>query len=182
MSYRQDPPPGNESLDALMASLADGDRSAFAAVFRVLWPPTLRLCRSMVKNEADANDAAQESLVKVLARASDYDPRRPALPWAMAIAAWECRTILRKRVRRREMPVESMVEPSSNESEDEFVLRHLTQIALDAMGQLSLTDKETLVATFWGESASVEGATLRKRRERALHRLREAFKRIYGID
>jgi RNA polymerase sigma-70 factor (ECF subfamily) len=54
--------------------------------------------------------------------------------------------------------------------------------AMNAMGTLSDTDREALVSTFWEEAASVRGAMLRKRRERALGRLREAFKRLYGLD
>src|SRR5258706_11232819 len=151
-----------------MARLADGDRSAFTSVFRWLWPPTLRLCLSMLKNEADAKDAAQQSMEKILSRASDYDASRPALPWALAISAWECRTILRKRGRRRETPEDRAEEPMTQGAEDDLVRRNLTRAVLDAMGQLSQADKETLIATFWEESASASGATLRKRRERAL--------------
>jgi len=168
-------------LNALMARLGDGDRSAFGAVFRLLWPPTLRLCLSMLKNDADANDAAQQGMEKVFSRASDYDPSRPALPWALAISAWECRTILRRRSRRRETPEEFADEPMTGAAEDELLRRNLTRAAVEAMGQLSDADKETLIATFWDETAGASGATFRKRRERALQRLRDAFKRMYGI-
>src|SRR6187549_2229779 len=94
-------PPSSPSLDAALARVADGDRSAFAEVFAALHGPIERLCRSMLKSDADAADASQEALCKILERASDYDRSRAALPWALAIAAWECRTILRKRMRRR---------------------------------------------------------------------------------
>jgi len=50
------------------------------------------------------------------------------------------------------------------------------------MGELSDSDRETLVATFWDEAASVQGPTLRQRRERALTRLRASFRKIYGLD
>jgi RNA polymerase sigma-70 factor (ECF subfamily) len=169
------------NLDALMARLADGDRSAFTPVFRRLWAPTFRMCMSMLKNEADAKDAAQQSMEKILARASSYDASRPAMPWALAIAAWECRTIRQVRRRRRETPDELVKEPMTSGAEDEMARRDLTHAALEAMGQLSEADKETLFATFWEESASTSGATFRKRRERAVHRLRDAFRRIYGI-
>ena len=172
-------------LDALMARLADGDRSAFTPVFRALWAPTHRFCRSMLRNEADASDAAQESMEKILTRASDYDPKRPALPWALAIAAWECRTIRRKRQRRREVPDElhahEVIESGAGGEED-AAQRELVRAALEAMGELSVTDREVLIATFWEEAASVRGATLRKRRERALARLRQSMRRLYGFD
>jgi RNA polymerase sigma-70 factor, ECF subfamily len=167
------------NLDSLMARLADGDRSAFTPVFRLLWPPTLRMCTSMLKNDADAKDAAQQSMEKILARASSYDPTRSAMPWALAIAAWECRTLRQARRRRRETPEELVKEPMSAGAEEEMAQHDLGQAALYALGQLSDVDKETLIATFWEESAT--GPAFRKRRERAVHRLRDAFRRIYGI-
>jgi RNA polymerase sigma-70 factor (ECF subfamily) len=55
------------------------------------------------------------------------------------------------------------------------------QAALTAVGELSPTDRETVIATFWDESAAVSGATFRKRRERALQRLRDSWRRLYGL-
>lgn len=168
-------------LDALLAQLADGDRAAFTPVFHILWPPVLRLCRSLLKNDADAADAAQQALQKVLTRSADYDRTRPALPWALAIAAWECRTFARQRMRRREIPVERAPELGTG-SEEELAQRELMQAAVEALGELSAPDREALMATFWEEASNVSGATLRKRRERALKRLRDTFKRLYGLD
>jgi RNA polymerase sigma-70 factor (ECF subfamily) len=171
----------NERLNQLVAQLADGNRSGFTAVFRTLWPPVLRLCSNMLKNEADAADAAQQALQKVLERASEYDPQRPALAWALGIAAWECRTLLRKRSRRKELPGDLVPETPLHDEVAEMDQRLLLQSAVVAMGELSEADRETLVATFWDEGVEVSGATLRKRRERALKRLRDAFRRLYGL-
>jgi len=168
-------------LDSLLVQLADGDRAAFTEVFRILWPPVLRLCTSMLKHDADAADAAQQALEKVLTRCGDYDRQRPALPWALAIAAWECRTIARKRARRREI-AEDAAPVLGVGSEQELAQQELMHAAVDALGELSAQDREALVATFWEEATSVTGATLRKRRERALKRLRDTFKRLYGLD
>lgn len=171
----------DDNLDELTAKLAEGDRRVFTAVFRALWTPTLKLCSGMLKNEADAADAAQQALQKVLERASDYDPQRPALPWALAIAAWECRTILRKRSRRKEVSDDGAPDLPSGDVPAEMEQRLLVQHALVALGELSESDRETLVATFWDQASDVTGATARKRRERAMKRLRDAFRRLYGI-
>jgi RNA polymerase sigma-70 factor, ECF subfamily len=61
------------------------------------------------------------------------------------------------------------------------VRRELVQAAVGALGELSPEDREALIATYWEEAASVSGAALRKRRERALKRLRDTFKRLYGL-
>jgi RNA polymerase sigma-70 factor (ECF subfamily) len=167
-------------LDVLMARLADGDRSAFTPVFEGLWGPTLRLCTSILKSDADAADAAQQAMTKILERASEYDPVRPALPWALGIAGWECRTALRKRTRRRESPEASLPQRAVPGFEDELLEADLAKAAMDALGQLSDADRSTLEASFW-ETAPATGPTMRKRRERALVRLREAMRRLYGL-
>lgn len=174
----------DDDVDALMARLCDGDRSAFSLVFKRLWAPTHRLCMGLLKNEADASDAAQQAMEKILERASDYDPKRPAMPWALAIASWECRTILRKRSRRRETSevTEASTDAGVHDPETDLVQRELTEAAVAAMGQLSDNDRQALLATFWEEAASVDGAALRKRRERALTRLRNSWRRLYGLD
>jgi RNA polymerase sigma-70 factor (ECF subfamily) len=177
----------SDPLDALMARLADGDRSVFAQVFALLWPPTERLCRSLLQDPADAADAAQEAMQKILERAPiDYDPERPARPWALALAAWECRTLRRKRQRRREAPEAASPEPRTEHPEQQFVQRDLSRAALEALGELSDSDRDTLLETFWERAAehapSELPATVRKRRQRALGRLRDTFRRLYGLD
>lgn len=165
-----------------MQRLGAGDRSAFTPAFRLLWPSILRLCRGLLKNAADAEDAAQEAMQKILSRASEYDPRRPALPWSLAIASWECRTLSRRRQRRREQPESEAEAQTETEAEEEHIRRDLVRAAVDAMGTLSPVDRETLLSTFSEEASQVSGATFRKRRERALARLRQAFRSLYGLD
>lgn len=172
----------DQELNLLMARLASGERAAFNRVFELLWGPVLRFCEGVLKNHADAADAAQEAMYKILERASDYDKTRPAMPWALAIAGWECRTVLRKHVRRKEdghVVVEAI---ASDNPREQLIERSLTDAATTALGTLSDVDQEVLIATFWDEAASVSGATLRKRRERATDRLKKAFRRLYGLD
>src|SRR5690349_23314701 len=91
-----------EELDVLMAQLARGERAVFTRVFELLWERVYAVCLKLLENEADAADAAQEAMQKILERSSEYDARRPAMPWALAIAGLECRTLRRKRTRRKE--------------------------------------------------------------------------------
>ena len=169
-------------LDVLMGRLARGERTAIEPIFRALWPAVRDFCVSFLKNQAEGEDAAQQAMAKILARASDYDPSRPALPWALAIAAWESRTERQRRNRRREesgVPDHSAVSPER--PEEELVERDLVRAAASAMGELSSSDQEVLISTFL-EEAGGGGATFRKRRERAVKRLRQAFWRIYRVD
>src|SRR5688572_1256280 len=137
--------PGSPNpLDALMARLKQGDRSAFTGVFEQTHGPISRLCRSMLHSDADAADATQEAMCKILERVSDYDPARPALPWALAIAAWECRTLARKRTRRRETD-DPVAERGGDHPEEQLVQQDLVAAAVAALGELSEADRETLI-------------------------------------
>ncbi len=170
----------DDDLDHLMARLADGDRRVFTVVFQKLWPRVRALCASILNNSDDAEDAAQQAMEKFLTRASDYDRTRPALPWALSIAAWECRTLARWRQRRREV-TEQGDERIADATEDAFVQRDLGRAALEALGTLSQNDRDALIASYIHEAGDSTAAG-RKRRQRALERLRGAFRRLYGTE
>lgn len=173
---------GEESLelDRLIARLAEGDRSAFAPAFETLWPRVRALCLSLLKHPEDADDAAQQAMEKILTRASDYDRSRPAVPWALAIAAWECRTILRRAQRRGEVGTDELANVAGGPvAEEEFIRRELTAAAMDVLQGLSDADRATLVGAYWEAARDAASPALRKRRQRALDRLRAAFRRLY---
>ena len=167
-------------LDANLARLAEGDRSAFDPVFTALWPAVLGLSVRLV-GSADAEDVAARALGKVFERADEYDRTRPALAWVFGIAAWECRATLTRRRRRREEELGPCAELASEapSPEDQAALAQLIEAAEAVLGELSPADQATLRATF-AESPDATGATFRKRRSRALERLRMAWRRIHG--
>lgn len=169
-------------LDFQLARLADGDREAFPHVFKLLHEPILQVCMNILKNDADARDATQEALEKIFERASDYDRRRPAFPWACAIAMWECRTILRRRQRRREVSAPHASSEAAHGGEADIMERELATAAVTALEGLSERDRELLIASFTGTESQVNDAKQRKRRQRAIERLRLSFRRLYGLD
>jgi len=165
-------------LRRLMERLADGDRTAFGPAFRLLWP---RLRAFAVRYAgADGEDAAQSALLKVFSRASEYDRERDAFAWALGIAAWECRTLRRKRERRREDDVPPPDRPDPGQGPEEAVIaRDLSAAAEAVLGTLRPNDVETITAAAAG-SGKLRGATFRKRLSRALGRLRIAWRARHG--
>lgn len=159
-----------------MARLADGDRSAFTEVFARLWPELRRFAGACLRDDAEADDVAQRSLISIMARAHEYDPQRDALGWAIGIAGWECRTSRRRLGRRQEQP---LIEPTAAEPspEDLAIARDLERAVLEVVGSLPAAD---CAALGLAAGEAVAPPTARKRRQRALVRVREAWSRIHG--
>src|SRR5262249_1951892 len=79
-----------------MVRLAEGDRGAFDAVFAGLWPELLAFVRSAMPGHPDAEDLAQQTLLKIFFRISELDTTRDGVAWAFGIAIFEVRTLRRK--------------------------------------------------------------------------------------
>jgi len=169
--------PPHSILQGDMQRLADGDRAAFRPVFDSLWP-LLRSYAARHLPPGEAEDAAQEALVKIFHRASEFDPARSAMAWALGIATWEIRTILRRRRRRREetLPQWNAAPDPSPGPEESAMLHDLESMMRDALGALRPEDAETLRLYALGERAAVTPATFRKRVQRALERLRAVWR------
>jgi RNA polymerase sigma factor (sigma-70 family) len=172
-------------IDRQMALLADGDRSAIEPLFRALWPIIRASCKRALGDDADADDAAQQAMEKIFNEASRYDRSRRALPWAFAIASWECRTVRQRRRRARTVTLETADDVTSQgmTPEDAAIVTESVDAAEALLGTLSTVDRQVLRQTFADEvreRASTSGPTFRKRRERALHRLRDAWRKVYG--
>lgn len=172
-------------LDRQMERLADGDRAVIEPLFRVLWPVVQACCRRSLGAGVDADDAAQQAMERIFKEASLYDRTRRALPWAAAIASWECRTMRRRRQRDRTVGIESVSEPASEARtpEDAAIVGELLAAAEETFGTLSDVDRAAIEQTFveeLSERDSLSGPTLRKRRQRALYRLRQAWRKVYG--
>ncbi len=173
-----------EDLRRHLVALADGDREAFHPVFVRLWP----LLRSFVGRHLppqDAEDAAQQALVNLFSRASEFERERDAVSWALGIAAYEIRTLRRKRQRRREEVDEDGIEarPDGAPTPEEAVLAgELAAVLEGTLSALRPGDAATLVAFAHGERPDVAPATFRKRVERALARLRAVWREKHELE
>ena len=169
-------------LQEALARLADGDRSAFHPVFALGWPMVRSFTRALLRGAPDADDAAQEALLRVFEHAPVFDAARPAVPWILAIAFNECRTLRRRRFRRREDALEAAGGLAGVAAiEHELVQADLARAAREVLAGLPEADVETLMAAIDGDRPQgVPAATFRKRLERARARLRRAWKERHG--
>ncbi len=167
--------PSERELDALMGRLADGDRTAFDPLFAALHPRALALARLRLA-AGDADDAAQQTLVRVFARASEFTPGRPALPWFYAVAANEVHAVARRcaRGRSRDAGVDAADHLASNDDPETDLLRG--EIRASVRAAISALDDASAQAirSLLGEEPhpDIEPPAFRKRVSRAYARLR----------
>ncbi|HEX5657826.1 MAG TPA: RNA polymerase sigma factor [Polyangiales bacterium] len=159
-------------LDALMARLAEGDRSAFDPLFRALHPRALRLAQGRV-DAASASDVAQSALIKVFARASEFTPGRPVLPWFYAVLSNELRTHLRRQ--KRTVVTEPAALSQLRDARDleaELLERELARALELAVTELDHDSAQAIHAMLGGERPQIDPVAFRKRVSRAYARLR----------
>jgi RNA polymerase sigma-70 factor (ECF subfamily) len=101
-----------------MRAAQDGDKVAYVGLLRELLPLVQRIVRGKLPflQPADRDDVVQEVLVSLHTARATYDPRRPFVPWLMAIA--HHRMVDRMRRNAKLSAHEVLV--------DEFVERHVT--------------------------------------------------------
>lgn len=166
-----------------MTRLAEGEHSAFDEVFEILWPVLKNYCQRILKNTAQAEDAAQRALLKIFERASDYDAKQAALAWALSFAFWECRTESTKEKRKRLEEKDVSEVQGTEDSPEELLARQEWQFfAEQLITSLTPEEKAVLLPPAEEELArllpGVQPASLRKRRQRLVARLRSAWRMI----
>ena len=70
---------------SLVARAVDGDKAALEEVIRLLQDPLYRLALRMVWRPADAEDATQEILIRVVTRLASWRGEAKLLTWAYRI-------------------------------------------------------------------------------------------------
>jgi RNA polymerase sigma-70 factor, ECF subfamily len=158
-----------------MVRLAEGDRDAFDVVFDRLWPRVRRFVDRGLPGHADADDVAQQTLVKLFARISEFDTSRDGVAWAFGIAGYEIRTARQQAARRREVETDRVADAQAKGAspEDAVIEADLRQALRDVLGDLSEQDRTALADD---TPPTIAPATWRKRRQRALERLRHLWR------
>ena len=75
-----------DALGALAARAVDGDGKALAELCRRLEAPVYRLCLRMLGDVRDAEDAAQDVLVKVVTHLARFQGRSALMTWVHTVA------------------------------------------------------------------------------------------------
>src|SRR5688500_12791387 len=115
-----------DDLRPLIRRCVRGDQAAMLALVERFRGQVFGLCYRMLGQRQDAEDAAQETFVRVLKNLHRWDPTRDFEPWLLAIAGNRCRTALSTR-KRRPVGSDAMIEQVPDDAPDLAAARHLAE-------------------------------------------------------
>ena len=162
-----------------------GNDEAFTFLVEAYQTPVYNLCYRMLGEPEAAEDAAQETFLKVYQNLARYDRERSFPTWLLSIAAHHCIDRLRRRrfvsisidedeEGQTELPDRSAPDPENETAkrQERDRLHHLLQ-------SLDPTDRAAIVMRYWQDCSEVEIAQALKLTIPAvksrLHRARKAL-------
>ena len=88
---------GVEEERAWVLAAVQGDNDAFARIVEAYQRPVYNLAYRMLGSQDDAEDATQETFVRVFTKLRTYDTRRKFSSWVLSVASHYCVDRLRRR-------------------------------------------------------------------------------------
>lgn len=118
--------PDDARWASLMAAAQGGDQDRYAQLLREITPLMRRIARQgwPMGNPADIEDVVQDTLLTIHTVRHTYDPKRPFLPWLLALLRRRLVDGVRRRSRtnKREVVIDALdvtfaAEPTNSEQE-----------------------------------------------------------------
>lgn len=177
------PPP--EGPEVLARALGAGDEAQLGRWYALEFPVVRRLCLGFLADGAEADDAAQEALLRLRRGLASFDPARAYPAWRNSVVANLCRDRLRQaeRRRRREQgharPEAQPAAGAQRLEQQEFeadLCRALALLSPREREVFVLIDLEELEAAAAAEQLGIETSSLRAYLSLARAKLRERLR------
>ena len=181
---------GHLSDEALLALASRGDDSALGELYdrygRVAYGLALRILR----DRALAEDAVQEAFLAVWRSSGSFlaEQGKPST-WILTLVHRRAVDIVRREERRRGEPLDEVVQPAGEATDEEAWLRAQRQVVQEALRKLPPDQREAIELAYYGGFTQSELAerlgqplgTIKSRMFTGLRRLRELLAEA-GLD
>jgi RNA polymerase sigma factor (sigma-70 family) len=186
------------TLEDLARRAVAGDRSAVEQLVRSIQPDVFTLALRMLWNRDDAQDAAQEILIRVVTRLSGFDFRSRLRTWVYRVAVNYLLDVKKSAVERMNLGFASLAEDLQDGLSDEGPAAHEESVMVEevkigcTLAMLQCLDRTHRLAYILGEvldlsgpeaavALGIDAATLRKRLERARSAVFEFARSYCGL-
>lgn len=176
-------PPSEEQV--WLRRACAGDHQAFAHLVRAYQGPVYNLCYRALGNAEEAEDAAQETFLRVYINLHRYDHNRRFLNWILSIASNYCIDRLRKRhhawTSLDDVPISEGLSNPQETAEHRVERREQAEIVQRLLDRLPPDYRIPLILLYWydfsyetiAETLQLSVPAVKSRLHRARHRLAE---------
>ncbi len=162
------------SDEKLVADSRNADKSAYALLVKKYYKQIFIVCLGVVGNIEDAEDAAQEVILKGFMEISKLRNSSHFGPWITRIARNLCINIVRRKQRSREIAEEKAKQPDKRTEQNDNL-----QLAIE---KLSMEIRLPLVMYYFdGQSVQKVAESLDISTSAVYSKLREAIKELHRI-
>jgi RNA polymerase sigma-70 factor (ECF subfamily) len=161
-----------------------GDQAAYARLVEAYQAPVYNLAYRMLGSRMDAEDAAQETFIRVYTRLDTYDPARKFSSWLLSIASHYCIDVLRKRRMHYQSlddlpPMLELSMPATTQPEQVVVRRQDESAVQELLNVLPPDYRMPVILRYWydmsyreiAETMGVSLGTIKTRLHRARAKL-----------
>ncbi len=143
-----------------VAQALRGNQRAFMHLVDAYKTPVYNLCYRMLGNAAEAEDAAQETFVRVYTHLKAYDPQQKLTSWILSVASHYCIDRLRRR-RIRWLSLDELVQtrPLAGDAvraEETVMERESCAEVRDMLQTLPADYRLVIVLRYWQDLSYVE--------------------------
>ena len=143
----------------LIQAAKSGDREAFGCLYKLFFERVYRYILSLLKEHSDAEDVTAEVFIKVMRSLPKYSERGQFTTWLFRIARNETFNYIKKRYRRREMPLLENI-TIQDDPEVEIEKRELLEKTFQAMHYLTDLQREVITLRFGADLSIKETAEI----------------------
>ena len=171
----------NDQESVWLERACRGDQQAFARLVEAYQGPVYNLAYRMLGSAAEAEDAAQETFVRIYTKLHTYQADRKLSSWILSIASHYCIDRLRRRGRSSWLSIDedslAAVLPSAESGPEEHIVRNEVRDEVQRLvSQLPPAYRVPLILRYWQdmsyqEIAEVMGLSVQAVKSR-LHRAR----------
>lgn len=172
-----------------------GDQAAFARLVESYQKPVYNLAYRMLGNSVEADDAAQETFIRMYTRLHTYDPERKFSSWLLAIASHYCIDVLRRRrVNWASLddlpPMVELAMPEAKQPEQALLREQSADMVQRLLDTLGPAYRVPVVLRYWydmsyqeiADTLGITESTVKTRLHRARNRLAsEAMRSDHGF-
>jgi len=163
----------NENLDeSVVRACQKGDKSAYAVLVKKHYRHVFALSLGVLGNVHDAEDVAQEAMLKGFLKIKKLTRAEQFEPWILRIAKNLCFDFLRRQKRTREAAMQPATQAGHKTGENESLRRAIRRLPLEL--RLPLT-----MYYFDGRNARMIAEKLNLSHSGACQRIRAARKRLH---